>query len=47
MVVGASKGRPKAKVTGSGELIIKRRTHLSVVLGITFCVIAPSRAAYP
>lgn len=39
MVEGTSKGRPMAKFTGSGELIIKRRTHLSVVLGITFCVI--------
>jgi hypothetical protein len=39
MVEGSSKGKQKAKITESGEFIIKRRTHLSVVLGITFCVI--------
>jgi hypothetical protein len=39
MVEGSSKGKQKAKVAESGEFIIKRRTHLSVVLGITFCVI--------
>lgn len=35
--------RPKGKAPGkamvSGEFIVKRRMHLSVVLGITFCVI--------
>jgi hypothetical protein len=39
MVEGSSKGGPKAKLVESGEFIVKRRTHLSVVLGITFCVI--------
>ncbi|MDD1756618.1 MAG: zinc ribbon domain-containing protein [Methanomassiliicoccales archaeon] len=39
MVEGSSKERPKAKLMESGELIVKRKTHLSVVLGITFCVI--------
>ncbi len=39
MAAGGSKSRQKAKVAADGEFIIKRKTHLSVVLGITFCVI--------
>jgi hypothetical protein len=39
MVKGTTKGKQKAEAAESGEIIIKRRTHLSVVLGITFCVI--------
>lgn len=39
MVEGTTKSKQKAKFAESGEIIIKRRTHLSVVLGITFCVI--------
>ena len=39
MVEGAPKRAQKSKLGEEGETIVKRRTHLSVVLGITFCVI--------
>jgi len=39
MVEGGAKGRTKARLNESGALVVKRKTHLSVVLGITFCVI--------
>ena len=41
----ASKGKPKGKALESGDFVIKRKTHLSVVLGITFCVIGGAVAA--
>jgi hypothetical protein len=45
MVESGSKGRSKAMPKDGTDFVVKRRTHLSVVLGITFCVIGGAVAA--